>query len=271
MDATAYQSRHILKGQVQLATTIVIVYDHLTTLDREIEFIWAKKWSLAQIIFVVNRYLGDVVYICATIETIVTSPKFQDVTFIWTCFQAWGLNIVLWSMQAIMQLRIASMYNNSRKVIYAMAIVYVFEIIAMSIILGIVLETIHVSSEIIPGLFTIKVAVFPSWYYTMWIPPIFMEATIFGFSFYSGRQSLTFVLLRDSILFPFIALLAYALSIGGCKGYPNPGGQTSVSVAGVVACVLGPRLMLNLREAYYRPFTEEARGQPSAVMSGIQL
>ncbi|KAF9467225.1 hypothetical protein BDZ94DRAFT_1249888 [Collybia nuda] len=281
MDAIAYQSRHIPKGQVQLATTVIIVYDHLTTFDREIELIWAKKWSLAQIFFIINRYLGDAVYMY--VKTIGTSPTIQNVTFIWACFQTWGLNIVLWSMQAIMQHRIASIYSNSRKVIYTMATVYFLEIITMSTILGKALSTVHVTDEVIPGLFTIKVAGFPPWYYTMWIPPIFMEATIFGFALYagytysrdslkldletaskSGRRSLTFILLRDSIFFPFIALLAYTLSVGGWKGFPNPGGQTTVSVAGVVACVLGPRLMLNLREAYYRPFTEEAQGQLSA-------
>lgn len=46
----------------------------------------------------------------------------------------------------------------------------------------------------------------------------------------------------------------------------NPGGQTTVALAILVTSVFGPHLMLNLREAYYRPFMEEARGQLSGSL-----
>ncbi|KDR67293.1 hypothetical protein GALMADRAFT_147284 [Galerina marginata CBS 339.88] len=35
---------------------IIVIYDHLITLDREIIFIWAGKWTFAKLLFLANRY-----------------------------------------------------------------------------------------------------------------------------------------------------------------------------------------------------------------------
>jgi hypothetical protein len=144
-------------------------------------------------------------------------------------------SIYLVEISAIMQHRIASIYHSSRQVIYIMAISYALEIISMSIITGFLpkysrgttssfirrqyLIARAVTSHHIPGYFTIQVISVPSWYWAGWVPLLCMEALIFGLAFRaayryyasgsvefgnSGRSSLTFILLRDSILFPFM-------------------------------------------------------------------
>ncbi|KDQ61493.1 hypothetical protein JAAARDRAFT_30943 [Jaapia argillacea MUCL 33604] len=50
----------------QLAATFVALYDHALTIDLEVELIWKKRWSLAKILFAVNRYLGSAVLILET-------------------------------------------------------------------------------------------------------------------------------------------------------------------------------------------------------------
>ncbi|KAF9449870.1 hypothetical protein P691DRAFT_758701 [Macrolepiota fuliginosa MF-IS2] len=46
---------------VQVAVSVVVLYDHLTTFDLEIELIWKKKHSLVKVLFLIARYAGDLV------------------------------------------------------------------------------------------------------------------------------------------------------------------------------------------------------------------
>ncbi|RXW24244.1 hypothetical protein EST38_g1627 [Candolleomyces aberdarensis] len=56
--------------KVHLAwSTTVVVYDHLSTLDLEIELIWKKKWSLIQILFIINRYVPDAAFLYGAVRS----------------------------------------------------------------------------------------------------------------------------------------------------------------------------------------------------------
>ncbi|KAG2012927.1 hypothetical protein CC2G_009877 [Coprinopsis cinerea AmutBmut pab1-1] len=46
----------------QIAATTVALYDHVSTLDLEIELIWKKKFSTVQILYLLNRYSGDALF-----------------------------------------------------------------------------------------------------------------------------------------------------------------------------------------------------------------
>ncbi|KAG2004846.1 hypothetical protein CC2G_003356 [Coprinopsis cinerea AmutBmut pab1-1] len=47
----------------QVAATTAVLYDHVTTLDLEVELVWRRKWTFVQVLFVVNRYLGDALFV----------------------------------------------------------------------------------------------------------------------------------------------------------------------------------------------------------------
>ncbi|KDR69327.1 hypothetical protein GALMADRAFT_929285 [Galerina marginata CBS 339.88] len=47
---------------LSLAMATCVVYDHITTLDEEVELVWKReKWNAVQILFFINRYTGDLV------------------------------------------------------------------------------------------------------------------------------------------------------------------------------------------------------------------
>ncbi|KAG2012925.1 hypothetical protein CC2G_009875 [Coprinopsis cinerea AmutBmut pab1-1] len=50
----------------QVAATSIALYDHLTTLDLEVELIWKKKVSVVQLLFILNRYSGDALFLHGT-------------------------------------------------------------------------------------------------------------------------------------------------------------------------------------------------------------
>ncbi|KAF9054624.1 hypothetical protein BJ165DRAFT_1399809 [Panaeolus papilionaceus] len=72
------------------------------------------------------------------------------------------------------------------------------------------------------------------------------------------RKSLAYILFRDSILFPILAVLICVINLITWTSLPHSAIQMSVSLAAFVPCILGCRLILNLREAYYLTFEEEA-------------
>lgn len=39
------------------------LYEHSTTLDLEVELIWKKRWSIVKVLFILNRYLGEALFI----------------------------------------------------------------------------------------------------------------------------------------------------------------------------------------------------------------
>ncbi|GLB33529.1 hypothetical protein LshimejAT787_0104130 [Lyophyllum shimeji] len=51
----------------QLIPTIVALYDHLITLDREVALIWNKRWTFAKVLFLWNRYFSNLFLLTSAI------------------------------------------------------------------------------------------------------------------------------------------------------------------------------------------------------------
>ncbi|KIM72227.1 hypothetical protein PILCRDRAFT_16333 [Piloderma croceum F 1598] len=46
-----------MNNSIDLAFFALLVYDHLITLDKEIEWIWTLRWRLPKVLFIANRYV----------------------------------------------------------------------------------------------------------------------------------------------------------------------------------------------------------------------
>ncbi|KAJ8701312.1 hypothetical protein PTI98_000114 [Pleurotus ostreatus] len=42
----------------QLASSSIIIFDHLATFSDEVELIWSSSWSIGKVLFIINRYYG---------------------------------------------------------------------------------------------------------------------------------------------------------------------------------------------------------------------
>ncbi|KAF9010798.1 hypothetical protein BDQ17DRAFT_1346961, partial [Cyathus striatus] len=78
MNTIEFMKQHQLKAELQLAMTVVIIYDHITTIDREIEYVWKRKRSLPQILFIINRYVGTLISCKDGISCITQYPGVQN-------------------------------------------------------------------------------------------------------------------------------------------------------------------------------------------------
>uniref|UniRef100_A0A8H7Y378 Uncharacterized protein n=1 Tax=Psilocybe cubensis TaxID=181762 RepID=A0A8H7Y378_PSICU len=188
------------------------------------------------------------------------------------------------------------MYNHSRRIIALFAVAAFIEAASVIAIQAISTQVDAPIPNPAPGVFLCTQKTFPFWMYITWIPIIGFEMLVLGLSASLGVKyyktvrtlatirldpslkldSLAYILLRDSITFPFMyaaqfigsLVLADADYCASCVcvcvlnlmvwiHLPHAYIQLAFGIASFVPCVLGPRLILNLREAYYEPFNRE--------------
>lgn len=181
--------------------------------------------------------------------------------------EGWGSTLLIWSMQAIMQFRIACMYSHRRKIIFLMVIAFTIEVISMT---AINLAYLGVVVEISDSQFLCMGQHFPNLYPVyFWIVMFSFELIIFLLGLQAGliyfkesrsfslRRPLRSILICDSIVFPLIAFAIGGLNIFTWTRLPYYYITITVTLAQLSSRILGCRLLLNLREAYYLPFETE--------------
>ncbi|KDR71943.1 hypothetical protein GALMADRAFT_229179 [Galerina marginata CBS 339.88] len=270
-----------------LATAICTIYDHLTTLDLEVELVWLRKRprrTAVQLLFFLNRYVGDGMqltdYLLVFVRHIVTHTnrvwRRRFIAVILGCLNA----VVLSSMQAITIYRISGMYNNDRRVTVLLFLALILELAGIAVVQTLASRLRVPIPNPAPGVFPCAGSSSPHWIYTVWIPIFFFELLVLCISLYCAihhyrsvganrklpwlslsqwhnPECLTYILLRDSITFPFIYLVICITNIFVSVHLPYFAGQMAICVASFSPCIVGSRLVLNLRETYYQPFFYE--------------
>ncbi|TEB30771.1 hypothetical protein FA13DRAFT_494170 [Coprinellus micaceus] len=287
----------------QVVCTTVVVWDHITTFDLEVELIWKKKWSSVQLLYFINRYVGDFSFLYATgsmlwapdeiwIDTDHFSlPNDFGLMQRFRCtslgkVQTWFAIITLMSMQGIMVHRIVSMHKHERTVLYSLLAAFVVELVAaLALGVGFALVTASVPAPITQTLRACIPINWPTWSPALWFLLMVFDTMIFIMAVreairyhratrkrrirssdasdilagtgLSSQPSLFQILVRDSILFPFIGLLMCVFNSLSWYKLPLGALQYTMNISAAGSPILGCRLILNLRDAYYRPFAEE--------------
>ncbi|KAH6904955.1 hypothetical protein BKA70DRAFT_514778 [Coprinopsis sp. MPI-PUGE-AT-0042] len=295
------------------AGSAIIFYDHLTTLDQEIELIWLREWSFTSLLFLSTRYVGEASFVHAS-AGMWASGRFLDIVSP-SMFQVQSCisQIAILAMNAIIVKRVVCMYNGDKRVLCVLAVA-LFILAVYSLVLTILtsnpesvlrvqftypFETCHRPMELGPV---------PMYYWSFIYAFFPFEVLVFGLSLVQGlkfirekrwqarrarekaggsgvlglilwktRRDLASVLLRDSILFPFINLIFAALNIMAWRAQIPSSLTQGIRLFSLVSVpTIGCRLILNLRDAYYKPFRDEydqSRYLPhdSLVIPGLQL
>jgi len=258
-----------------VATTTCTLYDHLTTFDEEIEFVWKRpKWRVVQMLFFLNRYAGLALQICQSFVQVRHNVKntFEGCN-LFNVLNGYLVMISVCSMQGIMICRISSMYLHNRKIIALLGGSCVLEVGFLILIQCLAGSVTAPVPDPAPGLRLCTQNSIPSWMYTTLIPVVCFEllililAILLAIKYYrsikiiqnseSPSVCLAYILLRDSITFPFIGVTLCLINLGTWIRLPYLDGQMAYTLASFAPCIIGSRLILNLREAYYQPFTEE--------------
>ncbi|KAF9468869.1 hypothetical protein BDZ94DRAFT_548070 [Collybia nuda] len=249
----------------QLVPTIVTLYDHLITFDQEVELVWNKPWTIAKVLFFWNRYFGTF-FLLAEAVVFSIKPSSDQVCRDWFFIQGWSTALIIWSMQSTMLFRTFAMFRRNRFVIISCIICYAIEVCTMVVIMILSFQFIDAINEPFPGIFICTPYNVPRYMYAFWLPIVVFDCVLFGLALWAGtqhvkvlhglnspRSSMWEVLLKDSLLYFSVTLTTYITSAVVWLVVPAhwlelPQG---FSIAGT--CVMGVRLVLNLRKAYYMP------------------
>lgn len=63
-----------------IAAFTLLVYDWMATLDKEVEFIWGRKWTFARVVYHLNRILPVLLFSVILIPNILFAPSYYTAT-----------------------------------------------------------------------------------------------------------------------------------------------------------------------------------------------
>ncbi|PPR05065.1 hypothetical protein CVT26_012655 [Gymnopilus dilepis] len=241
---------------LSLGTATCVLYDHITTLDEEIELIWRKfQWSKVHMLFFVSRYVGDAMQIFGAATSVglyATNTSKVGLSFslhsIFSQLSRSKANLVVLAClgsvamaatQSIMIYRISGLYGNQPWAVWLPFLTFAAQWIAVVAIFSLSLAS-KVSVRRYRAVKGIKWSRLPLDSARGHSPASFTDIHFRDSMIYltvsSGMCIGNIVIMtRTAVLTPRLPL---------CVGFFTP-------------CIIGSRLILNLRENYYKPFSED--------------
>ncbi|KIK52142.1 hypothetical protein GYMLUDRAFT_251491 [Collybiopsis luxurians FD-317 M1] len=278
----AYASRYS-----SLSAGIIVVFDHLLTLDREIDLVWKKSRSLGKFLFIVNRYyalsavvvnnyfllspnLTDQVslfsgYSLNAVEHACSSDSHGTIILNSSCirfyyWQGYSGAITCMIAESILQMRLYALYSLDKRILYLMIVSFILSTVASITIVNFILANLQAATRLIPGFSFCFPVVIPPYFYALWIPMLAFETVLFALAAFQGfrthRRSnspshygepLFRILIRDSVIY-YVMLFATYLTCVLVTVINRKFFEVPIPFALALSCVFGNRTILNVRE-----------------------
>ncbi|KAH7890588.1 hypothetical protein F5I97DRAFT_1836673 [Phlebopus sp. FC_14] len=245
----------------QVAASTLVLYEHVITLDQEIKYIW-KKFCLATFLYIIIRYVGDIVAITSIIALMVP-PKSEEFCKVVISVQGWLPLILLFPTQAVLQIRIYALCRRSRKILSLMLVFYVAEMITLVALVVVITQDVELlqvpfldialcsgprASTFSIGV-TISILSFEGLLFIILLWVVIRDSlTSRGFF---GRR--VFEALVRGNVFYFVCVLAICLfDVIVLKTLGEDWLQLTASISDAVEVTVGCRLILNLHASIFR-------------------
>ncbi|KAJ7727945.1 hypothetical protein B0H16DRAFT_1894305 [Mycena metata] len=226
----------------EVGSATVLLYDHLITLDQEIDLVWKRDWSLLKGVFIFHRYLGNV----------------RSGTW-WFYFEFWGYTSIVLTSELVLLLWIFFLYNRRRDILAFLSVLFVAQAVSVVVILGKSFAqlsiTAHIGHTRIAFCSLKHDTAFFSWY---WLPVLLYNSAILALfiikstdAFRASYIPRVHGIYRRSLI-NFLAifivyLVCCILWIAGDFAL----GQIPVGFALAFSITSSTRLLINIRHAYY--------------------
>ncbi|KAG1798932.1 uncharacterized protein HD556DRAFT_1460351 [Suillus plorans] len=124
-----------------VAAGVVVVYDWVLTLGKEIELIWRQRWSLMTVLYLIIRYIG-IPYSVANVLRNITNYAIN------------GTNVALTAMLGVIMIaRLHAMYQGSRTMLIFLVVIFLAVSIACGVIAAIALNDDVAEETILSGIY----------------------------------------------------------------------------------------------------------------------
>jgi len=232
------------------ASIALLLYDHVITLDKEVEWIWTLKWRLPKMLFIMNRYVITALLMLTCI------PEFLYPVFVPFCKShlAMWLAIPLLNFGAaelLLIIRVCSLYEHRKLIVWSLSIFFALAFIGAivaQVLFGSALTTI-LYYEFLPGCWEYSAGTPNQW--VKWVTFLLVEGIIMFLTAYKAityhnhsNRTIT-ILARDSIIY-FVIVFACLASV--LASDLRVGITISVQIpAQCVASIAVGRMMMNMR------------------------
>ncbi|KAI0371864.1 hypothetical protein BV20DRAFT_940904 [Pilatotrama ljubarskyi] len=224
----------------ELASTVIILFDHVITLDQE-----HSSWSLGKVLFLMNRYYALCIVICLS----------------WFRWQGWTGVITFIVAELILQLRLYALYFRDKRVLACMLTICLGAAASSAFVMGDALAHITSVAVTLPSGSTVCVPTgLPSHFYAFWIPMLVSESVLCGLALFRGFQSyspgstvfqsgkrIIEILVRDSLFYFVIIFATYLTNTIIFFTRPDSEVEISIGFAVALSVVMANRLCLNVR------------------------
>jgi hypothetical protein len=241
-----------------VGSATVLLYDHLITLDQEIDLVWKRDWSLLKGVFIFHRYLGLLGVIIELFA--IMSPDVTDsICTWWFYFEFWGYTSIVLTSELVLLLWIFFLYNRRRDILAFLSVLFVAQAVSVVVILGKSFAqlsiTAHIDHTRIAFCSLKHDTAFFSWY---WLPVLLYNSAILALfiikstdAFRASYIPRVHGIYRRSLI-NFLAifivyLVCCILWIAGDFAL----GQIPVGFALAFSITSSTRLLINIRHAYY--------------------
>ncbi|KAG0692295.1 hypothetical protein DFH29DRAFT_537806 [Suillus ampliporus] len=134
-----------------------LIYDWVLTFGQEVELIWRQRWSLMTFLYLNVRYLG-IIYAVLNILGLVPTISVSDaVSLIMDVTQNWMTIVINVILGVIMITRLHAMYQQSRRVLILLVVVFLLVNI-FGVITAITLKNVSGEEFILSGTYECNVA-----------------------------------------------------------------------------------------------------------------
>jgi len=250
-DAPAVFSGTQITNYMQAGFLALLLYDHLITLDKEVEWIWTLRWRLPKVLFFLNRYA-----ITALLFIPIGIPSFLFPLSISFCDFHFRLSLCMPLVnmscaELLIIMRVRSLYGHNKVITWSLCGLFVVAVAGgiASQVLFARSSAVYLYYQFLPGCWILTDApTFPQWH--VWavflsLEGILMLLTAYKTFLYRKQINRTiFVLARDSIVYSTVVFVTNLIAVIGDLNFDivwfQFPGQCITSIA------VG-RMMMNIR------------------------
>ncbi|TDL18509.1 hypothetical protein BD410DRAFT_497259 [Rickenella mellea] len=255
-----------------VAACACLFYDIFITIDQEVEYIWKSRWTLPKVLYLFARYFAVFVQILATAES--TSLKVTSTVCAgWAYFEGITGQMLVMGVELLLMLRVWALYKRDRRVLCLLVAIYLAEVTANTVILGMSLPGIK-SVPPLHGLFPPDFPLsgclpttVPKFFFSYWIPTLIFESILFilmcinfvRLAWENQPMPLLTLFFRDGTLYYAVIFAALLIQTLLYELVNSALAQVAIGWQLTMFSIMGSRLVLNLRAA------SDARSNPETL------
>jgi len=253
----SFISQDMINVYFRLAVATLVLYDHMITLDLEVERIWTLKWAFPKCLFMASRYVV-IPLLLVTLMDDVGYPLLFSYCIFDDRFHKPLSVVSLIIAELVLLLRVSALYGHSKIMLSFLVGLFTcqFAAVVLETVMFMKFSTPLIAYEFLPGCWgSFKNT--PSalrWRYSWWIPFMCFDgilltlALVKAFAFRGIFNPTIRLLARDSVLY-FVLMFACLVVnlVAGLPGLNIP----VVIPAEWIACIAVSRMMMNIRSLVF--------------------